>query len=234
MPYEPRTIALLCELAHPPMQPDPAPVQAIHNQMFQEGQPAYSSFAVSPMGPVLSNPDPVPGRISQVLFLPDQVQFREELGALMHEAFATRVDQIAGQYSQARGLENYAGQRVTVRALLSPKNRRDARRFVSRDLLGFESAPDEVSSPIAQHFGKEADLSGLRLAFEGGPGEPATIGLRIESYSADPRSVFVELQGSYGPLGQADGEGIGARVHQLYDYMEARTLPFIESFDIPV
>ncbi len=233
MPYEPRTIALLCELAHAPMQPDPAPVQRIHNQMFQDGQPAYSSFAVSPMGPVLSNPEAIPGRVSQVLFLPDQVQFREEHGALMHEAFALRVDHIAGQYSQARGLENYAGQRVTVRALLSPKHRKDARRFVSRDLLGFEETPTGQPSPVTEHFGREAELAGLRLAFPGGPGEPATVALRIESYSADPRSVFVELQGSYGPLDQ-DAAGLGERVNELYRYLENRTLPFIESFDVPV
>ena len=48
MIYTPRTIALVCELFHPPQQPDPAPIQRFHNAMFQSGDPLYSSFSVTP------------------------------------------------------------------------------------------------------------------------------------------------------------------------------------------
>ena len=48
--YNPRTIALICELGHPPLNPDPAPVQRVHNEMFQSGDPPYSSFSVTPQG----------------------------------------------------------------------------------------------------------------------------------------------------------------------------------------
>src|SRR5258705_11180658 len=82
MLYNPRTIALVCELYHPPMSPDPAPIQRVHNQMFQSGDPAYSCFAVTPMGAVLSNPVAQPGASSQAAFLADRFQFREELSSL--------------------------------------------------------------------------------------------------------------------------------------------------------
>ena len=37
MHYAPRTIALITELFHPPRHPDPAPIQRVHNQLFQSG-----------------------------------------------------------------------------------------------------------------------------------------------------------------------------------------------------
>ena len=39
MPYEPRTIAFLCELFHAPQALDVAPLQRVHNSMFESGAP---------------------------------------------------------------------------------------------------------------------------------------------------------------------------------------------------
>ncbi len=237
MPYEPRTIALLCELLHPPMPQDPRPVQQLHNEMFQTGTPPYSSFAVTPMGPVLSNPDQSPGRISQVMFLPDQVQFREEQGHMTYETFAERVTGIAGEYAEARGIENYASQRITVRSLVVPFHKKDARAFLDQALFSSQETNEPGVSPIQssrvqQAFGGPAALYGLRLAFEDPQDPRASIGLRVESYAADPRSVFIELQATHGPLEEHQGhEHLGQRVHDLYGFLETRTLPFIQSFD---
>ena len=52
MHYAPRTIALITELFHPPIPPDPAPVQRVHNQLFQAGNSPYQGFVVTPQGPV--------------------------------------------------------------------------------------------------------------------------------------------------------------------------------------
>ena len=233
MPYEPRTIALLCELLHGPLPQDPRPVQQIHNGMFQgQDQPPYSSFAVSPVGPVLSNPDQTPGRISQVMFLPDQVQFREEMGHMTHETFASRVSDVAEQYAQSRGIENYTGQRITVRSLVVPHHPKDARAFLDKALFTTQGPEGNPHSRVMESFGGPAALYGLRLAFED-PGEPRTsIGLRIESYAQDARSLFIELQATSPALElHQSNDQLGQRVHDLYGFLEERTLPFIQSFD---
>src|SRR5690349_3713883 len=79
--YTPRTIALVCELVHPAMTPDPLPIQRVHNQLYQTGDPPYQSFAVTGAGAVLSNPVSTPGASSLAAFLPDRFQFREELSS---------------------------------------------------------------------------------------------------------------------------------------------------------
>ena len=102
MDYQPRTIALFAELLHPPVGNDPRPVQRLHNELFEGGQPAYAGFQVTPLGPVLSNPMPLAGAVSQVAFLPDRVQFREERSSLTHETFAERVRAVAGRSAVLR------------------------------------------------------------------------------------------------------------------------------------
>ena len=92
MKYPPRTIALLCELFHPPLEPNPVHVQRVHNELFQTPDPAYKSFAVSPNGAVLSNPVTRPGEVSMAAFMPDRFQFREELTSLTVDEFQTKLN----------------------------------------------------------------------------------------------------------------------------------------------
>ena len=88
--------------------------------MFEGGQPAYAGFQVSPMGPVLSNPMATPGAVSQVAFLADRIQFREERGTLTHEAFAAQVREIAERAAPLRGVPVYSAQQVILRSLVNP------------------------------------------------------------------------------------------------------------------
>src|SRR5262245_7124747 len=119
MLYTPRTIALVSELFHPPLQPDAAPIQKLHNRMFQGGEPAYSSFNVTQNGAVLSNPVHLPGAHSFAAFLPDRFQFREELSSLTYDSFALRVREIAAQVCELRGIQVFTGQQVTVQTLIN-------------------------------------------------------------------------------------------------------------------
>ncbi len=72
MSYQPRTIAYLAEVMHPPLAPDPRAIQRLHNEFFQENDPTYTSFHVSDSGPTLSNPASRPGAVSSVSFLQDR------------------------------------------------------------------------------------------------------------------------------------------------------------------
>ena len=234
MEYSPRTIALLTELLHPPVAPDPRPVQKLHNAMFESGQPDYSSFAVTAQGPILANAGSHPGSVSQAAFNPDRIQFREELSALTIEAFADRVQRIASQAATARGVGIYMGQQVTVRSLVNPRNHRDALSFLRQGLLRFD---DELDS-----FPSTPNLYGLRLSFPGNQAGQqgqdfagaAAYGLRIESYTSDPRSLFLEAQATFGPAtAGGDLAILGQRIARVYEFLGVQALAFIERFDQP-
>lgn len=231
MDYSPRTIALLTELLHPPTAPDPRPIQKLHNAMFEGGEPDYSSFAVTPMGPILANPGSQPGSVSQATFLSDRIQFREEHSPLTVEAFASRVMRLAGAAAEARNLGVFAGQQVTVRSLVNPRHHKDARAFLRSGLLRFGEELDI--------FGTSPQLYGLRFTFPGtasptGDAGAVMFALRIESYSADPRSLFLEAQATFGPLDTSgDLSPLANRIGQVYEFLSRQALAFVERFDQP-
>jgi hypothetical protein len=224
MAYPTRTIALLCELLHPAIAPDPRPIQRLHNEMFEGGQPAYAGFQVSPLGPILSNPTATPGGVSQVAFLADRVQFREERGTLTHEAFAARVREIAERAAPLRGVPTFSAQQVILQTLVNPRTQTDTRAFLKDRVFGFG---EEL-----QALGRTSQLVGLRLGFSPEPGDDSAFGLRIESYTSDPRSLYIEVQGTFGSVTpSADLEVVEGNVLRTYDFLIERVLPFISSFD---
>lgn len=226
MAYNPRTVALLAELHHPPLTPDPAAVQRVHNQMYQEGDPAYSSFSVTPAGAVLSNPVAHPGASSYAAFLPDRFQFREELTSLTYDGFARQVRLISERMVAVRGIQVFTGQQVTVRTLVNPRHFKDSRVFLKHGMFGFESQTES--------FGREPQLFGIRLAFPGEEGRRSAFSLRIESYSNDPRSLYIENQAVFGPILVERGlEEVEANVLEAYGFVVNQTLRFVSAFDAP-
>jgi hypothetical protein len=236
MIYTPRTIALVCELFHPPVQPDPSPIQRLHNQMFQSGDPLYSSFAVTPAGAVLSNPVTQPGANSYAAFLPDRFQFREELSGLTHDGFAARVKRVSEDVSRLCGIQIFTAEQVTVRTLVNPRNFKDSRAYLKQGMFGFD---DEM-----QAFGREPQLYGIRLVFppespaskpEADSAQTCAFSLRIESFNNDPRSLFIENQGSFGPIMVEHGlETVEQNIVETYNFVVQNSLRFVGCFDAPL
>jgi hypothetical protein len=224
MHYTPRTIAFLCELLHPPQAPDSHRLQKIHNRLFERGAPPYSSFNVTPLGTLFSNPSPRPGTVSQVAFLADRLQFREELSFLTVEEFGERVRDVTELVADQCGIQLLTAISVTLRTLVNPRHWKDSREFLRQAMFDMG---EEVGS-----LGREPRMWGLRLVFPPGPEDPNAFALRIESYTSDPRSLFIENQGTFGPVHVARGlEPVAQSVEATYRFITERALPFVERFD---
>lgn len=223
MDYEPRTIAFLSELTHLPQAPDARPIQRLHNRLFESSSPTYATFAVTPLGPVLANPVTRPGAVSQVSFLADRLQFREELGELTAETFGDRVQAIAEETVALREIPLFTGQQVVLRSLVSPRHWPDTRVFLREATFGFG---DELAA-----FGREPALLGLRLAFPPTPTSRAAFQLRMESYQRDPRSLFLEVQATFPPIPREGLAALAANVRDTYAFLTDRVLPFVARFD---
>jgi hypothetical protein len=224
MHYEPRTIAFLTEVLHPPVATDPRLVQRVHNRMFEGGDPLYKSFTVAAESAVLSNPTSQPGAVSSAAVLPDRIQFREELSGLTTDEFVTRVLEVTRELVQARQIQIITAHVVTVRTLINPQNFRDSRLFLREGLFGFGA---ELAA-----LGREPQLYGLRMVFPPTADAPHAFSLRVESFANDPRSLFLENQASFGPLLPAQGlDALAANVHATYDFVVDRALAFVRHFD---
>ena len=224
MAYAPRTIAFVTELLHPPMNPDQAVVQRVHNELFQSGDPTYKSFAVTPQGAVLSNPVARPGAVSSAAFTADRFQFREELGSMTVEEFARQVREITERVSQLAGIQVFTAQQVTLHTLVNPRHFADAREFLKEGMFGFSRETED--------FGRDPQLFGLRLVFPPSEEEPNAHALRIESFNDDVRSVFVENQASYPPILVTRGlDVVAENIQGAYDFLVERALSFVGHFD---
>ncbi|MDA1264317.1 MAG: hypothetical protein O2816_04475 [Planctomycetota bacterium] len=224
MEYQPRTIALLAELPHPPVEPDARALQQVHNQLFEGGPPPYVSFQPVPGGVVLSNPGGRQGVVSQVALLQDRVQFREERTALTPEDFARRVIQVLEAALPSRGVLGVHGCQVTLRSLVNPRHWDDSRALMREGVFGVK---DELEA-----LGREPGLFGLRFSFPAEQDE-LPMDLRIESYHNDPRSLFLELQAVRGPLAVPDGlEQVAEHIHAAYRFLVDRALPFVARYDL--
>lgn len=230
--YTPRTIAYLCDLLHPQKAPDNQAVQQLHNELFGQGDPPYSSFAVTPMGPLLTNPAARPGVVSQVVFLPDRIQFREEYGGLTCDAFAERVRTIATMATESCGVSKILAQQVTIRTLVNPRNYPDSIEFMKSGLLG-------VAEQV-ECFGRDPHILGLRLVFPPDAESTTANALRIESFHQDSRSLYVENQGTFRAL-PSEGDlrellpdlKVEANVTETYRFLVERALRFVQAFDQP-
>ena len=224
MKYPLRTIALQCDLFHPPMEPSPVHVQRVHNELFQTPDPAYKSFSFAPSGAVLSNPVSRPGEVSTAAFLADRFQFREELTSLTVDEFAERVRTISERVARLSPVQVFTAQQVTVRTLVNPRHFKDSRTYLREGMFGFS---DQIES-----FGRKAELYGLRLVFPPTPEEPNAHALRIESFTSDARSLFLENQASFAPVLVARGlEVLSENVATAYAFLVERSLSFVGRFD---
>ena len=108
---------------------------------------------------------------------------------------------------------------------MNPRTTSDTRTFLRERVFGFGDRLDDL--------GRSPQLAGLRLGFGPDEGQENAFGLRIESYNADPRSLYIEVQGTFGPA-TAGGEGLAVveeNVLRTYAFLVDRVLPFIARFE---
>ena len=190
MSYDIRTIAFLAEILHPPLELQPKTVQGLHDELFDHPELAYRNFSLAPDGIHLSNPVDRPHAVSSASFLPDRIQFREELTGKTVEEFGARVQGIVGRAAQRMGMPLATAQQYVVRSLLNPRHYPDSRDFLARAVCRMEEG-------ILQGFGRPLGLFGLKVVFPQTPEQPNLFSLRIESFNQDPRSLFVENLGTF-------------------------------------
>ena len=190
MSYEPRTIAFLAEVIHPPKPPDSAKVQAIHNRLFQQPEFAYQNFQVAADGIHLTNPGQTPGSVSAASFMQDRVILREEFRPGTVEEFATRVVNVTSIAFEQLGIEQSIAQQFVVRSLINPRSATDSRSFVADRLVAGGAAS-------LQSFGRPLQTLGLRFSFPSPQPPHEVFHLRIEPWVQEPRSLWLECAGSY-------------------------------------
>ena len=227
MSYGLRSIAFVAELIHPPVKHDPKGLQALHGRLFDDAVCSYRDFRLVPGGAVLSNTaGGLPGSpVSCTNLLADRIQIREEQTGVAREDFQARVQTLAAHALSVLPIKVFVAQQFAVRSVISPGLGADAKEFMLRTVFGFDEA-------LLQGFGPEPNLAGLRLAFPPDPQIGGIYNVRIESFTLDNRSLFLENVGTFGaPVGSDGLELIVSRFEHTYDFLQDQLVGFVSQFD---
>jgi hypothetical protein len=225
MEYDLRSIAYIAELIHAPRQHQAADLQRLHQVAFHDPRCPYQNFQLIPGGATLFNAPNQGGMISSVHVLPDRLQIREEMTGISREDFQERLERLASYSLQYLGVEQYAAQNFVVRSLVNPRNYYDSREFMARSVLNMEE--DDFSC-----LDRKPQIVGLRMVFPETPESRGFFNVRVESYAAEPRSVFIENVAIYRSLiSGGNVSELTSNFFATYDYVDANIVDFIAQFD---
>ncbi len=225
MTYEPRTIAYVAELFHPPVQKDPKALQSLHSELFAGDLTGYQNFNLVPGGAQLANPVQQIGAHSTATFMPDRVQVREEFTGITLEDFSKRVEAVIAQTVEHLTIPMFTAHQCAVRTLINPRHFRDSREFIASGMFGF-------GEEVIGAFDRPAQLVGMRLVFPRSEEQSQVFALRVESYNNDPRSLYLENVGTYPPLALNQAEGVlEEHMQETYEFLTTHALPFVAGFD---
>lgn len=227
MTYGHRSIAFVTELIHPPVIYDPKTLQKLHSALFEKSECSYRDFKVVPGGAQLSNAaSGLPGQpISLVNVLADRIQIREEQTGVSKDEYGERLSSLARCVLETLPMQLFLVQQFAVRSVVNPQSTDDARAFMLQTVHGFDEN-------LMSSFPSMPSLVGLRFSFPPDADDQAVYNVRLESFSQDNRSLFLENVGTFGrPVVASDLAKLGERFDATYDFLQDRMIEFVEQFD---
>lgn len=227
MLYDTRTLAFICELFYPPVQTiDATRIQSIHNELFSNPRLGYRNFNFIQGGVVLSNPLPNPNANSTFTVNADRFRIAEELTEVSLDDFLARLELVVRLATQRLEIPLFTATQVSVRSLVNPREYRDARSFFAKGILKWQDAD-------LDQFGRPCQMFGLRMVFPQNQNDRGFYALRMESWNADPRSVYLENVGTFtGVVAAAEaGRSYADCVRSTYDFISERAVGFLARFD---
>jgi hypothetical protein len=225
MSYPLRSIAFVADLIHPPLQHKSEALQRVHSVVFNDEECQYKNFQLMPGGAQLINPPKKNNYVSCCTIMQDRIQVREEMTGIGRDDFRSRVLRIATTAVNNLQIPVFVVRQFVVRSLINTRNYEDTREFIAQSLL-------KMTAEDFQPLGGDPGLLGLRFAFQTSSIEEGIYNVRIESYTNDARSLFLENVASFRkPITNQNIDDIGADFDTAYSFIESRLIPFVARFD---
>jgi len=222
-----RSIAFIAELIHPPAQHTPQALQQLHGQVFGNPSCGYRDFKLVPGGAQFTNHAPgLPGApVSMASVLADRIQIREEQTGASRDDFAERMGAFTQLALGSLGLQLLLVQQFAIRSVVNPDQAADAREFVLGTVLGYDET-------LLSSFPAAPSLGGLRFTFPPIGELQGVYNVRLESFSQDARSLFLENVGTFGrPVTATALDALDDRFGATYDFLQDNVVGFVDQFD---
>ncbi len=222
---EPRTIALITELIHIPMQHSASRLRNLYTRLCTECD--FENFIRTPGGARIERPASEEAGLARLVYLPDRVQFVEEGGLVTIDDYCRRLEVILERSMDMLGIFIFLMVQSTVRSLASPGAFKSASEFIGRRLTNI--AKSDLSA-----LGRTTNVFGLKLTVPPVPNEVDSYNLRVEVYARDPKSLYLENIGTFRlQINRGEVSKAADAVRRTASFLHDRLCPFLSLFDAP-
>ena len=150
----------------------------------------YENFTRLPNGARLERGEGETGEISSVTFLNDRVKMVEENIATSLEQISEKFVAVLEGCMPVLKIPFFLVQQYTVRVITTPNTYRQASEFIGKSLF-------RISNEDVAVLERPTNIFGLRLVFPPTKKQLHHFNVRIESYTRDPRSIYLENVGTF-------------------------------------
>ncbi len=221
---EPRTISILAELVHIPAKHSFERLREVYNQVSSAC--GYDNCIRLSSGARLENGQREQGDVSTITFTNERVQMVEDCALLSVEETGKKLMEVLRCAMPTLGIQLILAQQYTIRAAVTPNSFKSAAEFIGRSLFRIREEDVAVLNRPTQIFG-------LRLVFPATVSQLHQFNVRIESYSKDPQSVFLENVGVFKmpPLQQQQLGALQENMEKTSEFLGGNICKFLSQYD---
>jgi hypothetical protein len=221
---EPRTVALITELIHIPMQHAINRLRGLYTQLCTECD--FENFTRRPGGARIERPASEEAGLSRLTFSTDRIQFLEEGGLLTLDSFCRRLEVILERTMDLLSVPIFLMEQCTVRSVVSPGAFKSASDFIGMRLMN-------IASGDLSALGRPTSVFGFRLAVPPTAEHRDSYTVRIEVYARDPQALYLENVGTFrNPINRNDVGEAAQAMRDASTFVSDRLCPFLSRFDV--
>jgi hypothetical protein len=221
-----RTISLLAELIHIPVKHPFDRLREVYNQVSSSC--GYDNCIRLPNGARLERSPGEGEEVSTLTFLNDRVQMVEDNLASSLDGVGRKLTGVLERAMPALGIPFFLVQQFTVRGIANPNSYKNASEFIGCSL--FRIRDEDVET-----FERPTSIFGLRLVFPPTKNHPHNFNVRIEAYTRDPKSVYLENVGVFkNPVEFQKLEALQKNLELTAEFLSTNVCKFLSQFDRPL
>lgn len=222
---EPRTIALIMELIHLPMQHSGSRLRSLYTRLCAECD--FENFTRKPDGAQIERPASEEAGLSRLTLTADRIRFTEERGLLTVDSYCRRLAAVLGAAMEELSIPLFIMHQCTVRSLATPGGYNNAGEFISQQLL--KVPPENIAK-----LERPAQVFGVRLVAPPTKETPSNFQVRVEVYARDPKSIYMENVGVFRSPIKKGGLNVATQsISATSEFVSENVYNFLSSFENP-
>lgn len=220
---EPRTISLISEFVHVPVNHSADKLRAVYNEVCNSC--GYEDFTRLQGGAQIERRDPESQSFSRLKLLRERIQITEDHTGVTVEQFAKKATAVLSSVLPQLEIPVLLVQQNTVRVISTPNNYGSAAEYLARSVF-------KIDEEQLQSFGRPTSLFGFRLVFPMAKGHPENFNVRVESYVRDPQALYIENVGTFKtPIQHSTLQTVENNLNLTSDFIGDRVVHFLSHYD---